>query len=161
MDGDDRQAGAIGCKVPPPGLCPGRAAERRPNGDGERVPARSQPVELRWILDEGGGERLAASDRSKTAVLAMGAQWLGSHSLFLHSLFLRHRSFIGCARKNLEDPGRVAELLVENGVWPVGFAIIGTTRTRHSQYHYYAEPDSDSQDTQRQRQLSGAARRKI
>jgi tyrosine-protein kinase len=61
----------------------------------------------------------------------------------------------------LDKLTQLAELLAENGVRPVGFALIGTSRPRRNQYHYYAEPDSDSQDNQRQRQLLAAARRRI
>lgn len=61
----------------------------------------------------------------------------------------------------LDKLSQLAELLAENGVRPVGFAVIGTPRPRRSQYHYYAEPDSDSQDGQKQRQLLADARRTL
>jgi capsular exopolysaccharide synthesis family protein len=61
----------------------------------------------------------------------------------------------------LDKLTQLAELLAENGVRPVGFAVVGTARPRRSQYHYYAEPDSDSQDGQRQRQLLAEARRTL
>jgi len=51
--------------------------------------------------------------------------------------------------------------LAENGVRPVGFAVIGTPRPKRSEYHYHAEPDSDSQDGQGQRQLLTEARRRL
>lgn len=59
----------------------------------------------------------------------------------------------------LDKLSQLAELLGENGVRPVGFAVVGTPRPRRNQYHYYAEPDSGSQDGQRQRQLLTEARR--
>jgi capsular exopolysaccharide synthesis family protein len=61
----------------------------------------------------------------------------------------------------LDKLTQLAELLAENGVRPFGFAVIGTARPKRSQYHYYAEPDSDSQDGQRQRRLLAEARRRI
>jgi tyrosine-protein kinase len=61
----------------------------------------------------------------------------------------------------LDKLSQLAELLAENGVRPVGFAVVGTPRPRRNQYHYYAEPDSDSQDGQRQRQLLAEARRAL
>ena len=61
----------------------------------------------------------------------------------------------------LDKLSQLAELLAENGVRPVGFAVIGTPRPKRSQYHYYAEPDSDGQDGQRQRQLLSEARRSL
>jgi Mrp family chromosome partitioning ATPase len=61
----------------------------------------------------------------------------------------------------LDKLTQLAELLAENGVRPVGFAVIGTPRPKRSEYHYYAEPDSDSQDGQRQRQLLTEARRSL
>jgi capsular exopolysaccharide synthesis family protein len=61
----------------------------------------------------------------------------------------------------LDKLSQLAELLAENGVRPVGFALVGTPRPRRSQYHYYAEAEGDSQHGQRQRQLLAAARRKI
>jgi len=45
----------------------------------------------------------------------------------------------------------------ENGVRPVGFAVVGTRQPKRSEYHYYAEPDSGSEDGQRQ--LLSEARR--
>jgi hypothetical protein len=59
----------------------------------------------------------------------------------------------------LDKLSQLAELMAENGVRPVGFAVIGTPRPRRSQYHYFAEPDSESQDGQRRRQILAAARR--
>jgi capsular exopolysaccharide synthesis family protein len=50
----------------------------------------------------------------------------------------------------LDKLTQLAELLGENGVRPVGFAVVGTPRPKRSEYHYYAEPDSGSQDGQRQ-----------
>ncbi len=61
----------------------------------------------------------------------------------------------------LDKLTQLAELLAENGVRPVGFALIGTARPRRNEYHYYAEPDGDSPEGRRQRQLLAAARRKI
>lgn len=61
----------------------------------------------------------------------------------------------------LDKLTQLAELLAENGVRPVGFAIIGTARPRRNEYHYYAEADGSSQHNQKQRQLLAAARRKI
>jgi capsular exopolysaccharide synthesis family protein len=61
----------------------------------------------------------------------------------------------------LDKLSQLAELLAENGVRPVGFAVIGTPRPKRSQYHYYAEPDSDSQDGQRQRQLLADVRHRV
>lgn len=61
----------------------------------------------------------------------------------------------------LDKLSQLAELLAENGVRPVGFAVVGASRPRRSQYHYYAEPDADSQDGQRQRQLLAEARRSL
>jgi receptor protein-tyrosine kinase len=61
----------------------------------------------------------------------------------------------------LDKLTQLAELLAENGVRPVGFAVIGTPRPKRSQYHYYAESDTDSQDGQRQRQLLAEARRRV
>jgi tyrosine-protein kinase len=61
----------------------------------------------------------------------------------------------------LDKLSQLAELLAENGVQPVGFAVVGTPRPKRSQYHYYAEPDSDGQDGQRQRQLVSEARRSL
>jgi capsular exopolysaccharide synthesis family protein len=57
----------------------------------------------------------------------------------------------------LDKLSQLAELLGENGVRPVGFAVVGTPRPKRSEYHYYAEPDSGSQDGQRQ--LLSEARR--
>jgi capsular exopolysaccharide synthesis family protein len=57
----------------------------------------------------------------------------------------------------LDKLSQLAELLGENGVRPVGFAVVGTARPKRSEYHYYAEPDSGSQDGQRQ--LLSEARR--
>jgi capsular exopolysaccharide synthesis family protein len=57
----------------------------------------------------------------------------------------------------LDKLSQLAELLGENGVRPVGFAVVGTPRPKRSEYHYYAEPDSNSQDGQRQ--LLSEARR--
>jgi capsular exopolysaccharide synthesis family protein len=57
----------------------------------------------------------------------------------------------------LDKLSQLAELLAENGVRPVGFAVVGTSRPKRSQYHYYAESDRDSQDSQRQL-LAGARR---
>jgi capsular exopolysaccharide synthesis family protein len=59
----------------------------------------------------------------------------------------------------LDKLSQLAELLAENGVRPVGFAVIGTPRPRRSQYHYYAEPNAESEDGQRRRQVLAAARR--
>jgi capsular exopolysaccharide synthesis family protein len=58
----------------------------------------------------------------------------------------------------LDKLSQLAELLFENGVRPVGFAVIGTPRPKRSQYHYYAEPDPASPDGQKQRQLASALR---
>jgi len=57
----------------------------------------------------------------------------------------------------LDKLSQLAELLGENGVRPVGFAVVGTPRPKRSEYHYYAEPDSGSEDGQRQ--LLSEARR--
>jgi tyrosine-protein kinase len=59
----------------------------------------------------------------------------------------------------LDKLTQLAELLAENGVRPVGFAVVGTPRPKRSEYHYYAEPDSESQDGQKRRQILAAARR--
>jgi capsular exopolysaccharide synthesis family protein len=61
----------------------------------------------------------------------------------------------------LDKLSQLAELLAENGVRPVGFAVIGTPRPKRSQYHYYAESDTESQDGQKQRQLLAEARRSV
>jgi capsular exopolysaccharide synthesis family protein len=61
----------------------------------------------------------------------------------------------------LDKLSQLAELLAENGVRPVGFAVIGTPRPKRSEYHYYAEPDSDSQDGQKQRQLLADVRHRV
>jgi capsular exopolysaccharide synthesis family protein len=61
----------------------------------------------------------------------------------------------------LDKLSQLAELMAENGVQPVGFAVVGTPRPKRSQYHYYAEPDADSQDGQKQRQLLAEARRSL
>jgi capsular exopolysaccharide synthesis family protein len=61
----------------------------------------------------------------------------------------------------LDKLTQLAELLAENGVRPLGFAVIGSARPKRSQYHYYAEPDSDGQDGQKQRQLLSEARRSL
>jgi capsular exopolysaccharide synthesis family protein len=61
----------------------------------------------------------------------------------------------------LDKLSQLAELMAENGVRPVGFAVIGTPRPKRSQYHYYAENESDSQDGQKQRQLLAEARRSV
>jgi receptor protein-tyrosine kinase len=61
----------------------------------------------------------------------------------------------------LDKLSQLAELLAENGVRPVGFAVIGTPRPKRSEYHYYAEPDSESQDGQKQRQLIADVRHRI
>jgi capsular exopolysaccharide synthesis family protein len=58
----------------------------------------------------------------------------------------------------LDKLTQLAELLAENGVRPVGFAVIGTPRPKRSQYHYHASPDSESQDGQSQRQLASTLR---
>ena len=50
----------------------------------------------------------------------------------------------------LDKLTQLAELLAENGVRPVGFAVIGTPRPKRSRYHYYAEADGGSKDGQRQ-----------
>lgn len=61
----------------------------------------------------------------------------------------------------LDKLTQLAELLAENGVRPVGFAVIGTPRPKRSGYHYYAEPDGGSQDGKGQRQLLADARRRL
>jgi capsular exopolysaccharide synthesis family protein len=61
----------------------------------------------------------------------------------------------------LDKLSQLAELMAENGVQPVGFAVVGTPRPKRNEYHYYAEPDSDSQDGQKQRQLLSEARRSL
>jgi capsular exopolysaccharide synthesis family protein len=58
----------------------------------------------------------------------------------------------------LDKLSQLAELLAENGVRPVGFAVVGVPRPRRSEYHYFAEPDGESQDGQRQQQLLTEAR---
>jgi capsular exopolysaccharide synthesis family protein len=60
----------------------------------------------------------------------------------------------------LDKLSQLAELLAENGVRPVGFAVVGTSRPKRSEYHYYAEADH-TQDGQRQRQLLAERRRAI
>ncbi len=59
----------------------------------------------------------------------------------------------------LDKLAQLSELLAENGVRPVGFAVVGVPRPKSSQYHYYAEPDAESTDGQRRRQILAAARR--
>ena len=61
----------------------------------------------------------------------------------------------------LDKLSQLGELMAENDVRPVGFAVIGTPRPRRSEYHYYREPDSESEDGRRRRQLLAAARRNI
>lgn len=61
----------------------------------------------------------------------------------------------------LDKLSQLAELLAENRVRPVGFAVVGTPRPKRSEYHYYAEPRSDSQDGQKQQQLITEARRSL
>jgi capsular exopolysaccharide synthesis family protein len=61
----------------------------------------------------------------------------------------------------LDKLSRLAELMAENGVRPVGFAVVGSSVPKRGQSHYYAEPDRDSQDGRRQRQLLAEARRGI
>ncbi len=63
----------------------------------------------------------------------------------------------------LDKLSQLAELLAENGVRPVGFAVIGTPRPKRSEYHYYAEADGELQDGQgqRQRQLLAQARKRV
>jgi capsular exopolysaccharide synthesis family protein len=56
----------------------------------------------------------------------------------------------------LDKLSQLAELLAENGVRPVGFAVVGTPRPRRSEYHYYAEA-GEAQDGQRHL-LAGARR---
>ena len=60
---------------------------------------------------------------------------------------------------HLDKLAQLTELLAENGVRPVGFAVVGTPRPRRSQYHYYAEPDGESGDGRQRRQILAAARR--
>ncbi len=60
----------------------------------------------------------------------------------------------------LDKLSQLAELLAENGVRPVGFAVIGTSRPRRSQYHYYTEPDSGSSEDGQRHQIMAAARRR-
>lgn len=60
----------------------------------------------------------------------------------------------------LDKLSQLAELLAENGVRPVGFAVVGTPRPKQSQYHYYADADSEAQDGRKQRQLLTEARRR-
>ena len=61
----------------------------------------------------------------------------------------------------LDKLSQLAELLAENGVRPVGFAVIGTPRPKRSQYHYYSEPDAEASDGKKQRQLLAEARRSL
>jgi capsular exopolysaccharide synthesis family protein len=61
----------------------------------------------------------------------------------------------------LDKLSQLAELMAENGVPPVGFAVIGTPRPKRSQYHYYSEPDGDGREGQQQRQLLAEARRSL
>ena len=61
----------------------------------------------------------------------------------------------------LDKLAQLSELLAENGVRPVGFAVVGTPRPKRSQYHYYADPDSESRDGQKQRQLLAEARNRV
>jgi capsular exopolysaccharide synthesis family protein len=60
----------------------------------------------------------------------------------------------------LDKLTQLAEQLAENGVRPVGFAVVGTPRPKRSQYHYHAEPDGNSQDGG-ERQLLSQARRSL
>ncbi len=60
---------------------------------------------------------------------------------------------------HLDKLQQLAELMSENGVRPVGFAVIGTPRPKRSQYHYYAEADGNGSDGQQPRRLLSDARR--
>lgn len=61
----------------------------------------------------------------------------------------------------LDKLAQLTELLAENGVRPVGFAVVGVPRPKRSEYHYFAEPDAEGRDGQRQRQLLAEARRTL
>ncbi len=61
----------------------------------------------------------------------------------------------------LDKLSQLSELLAENGVRPVGFAVVGTARPKRSEYHYYGAPDAESEDGQRRRQILAAARRNV
>jgi tyrosine-protein kinase len=61
----------------------------------------------------------------------------------------------------LDKLTQLAELLAENGVRPVGFAVVGSARPKRGQYHYFMEADVDSEDGQRQRRLLAEARRSL
>jgi receptor protein-tyrosine kinase len=58
----------------------------------------------------------------------------------------------------LDKLSQLAELLAENGVQPVGFAVVGTPAPKRSQYHYYAEPDSNNDDGKSRALLADARR---
>ncbi len=61
----------------------------------------------------------------------------------------------------LDKLAQLTELLAENGVRPVGFAVVGVPRPKRSEYHYFAEPDGNGRDGQQQRQLLSDARRSL
>jgi capsular exopolysaccharide synthesis family protein len=61
----------------------------------------------------------------------------------------------------LDKLSQLAELLAENEVRPAGFAVVGTSRPRRSEYHYYEYSDREQQDGGRQRQLLAEARRSL
>jgi receptor protein-tyrosine kinase len=55
----------------------------------------------------------------------------------------------------IDKLSHLGELLAENGVRPVGFAVVGTRRPSRSEYHYYVEPKKGFRD-QTPEQLSVA-----
>lgn len=59
----------------------------------------------------------------------------------------------------LDKLSQLTELLAENGVRPAGFAVVGVPRPKRSEYHYFAEPDGEGRDGQRQ--LLADARRTL
>jgi capsular exopolysaccharide synthesis family protein len=60
----------------------------------------------------------------------------------------------------LDKLAQLTEMLAENGVKPVGFAVIGVPRPKRNEYHYFAEPDADGRGG-RQPQLLAEARRTL
>ena len=59
---------------------------------------------------------------------------------------------------SLDRVSQLAELLAENGIKPVGFAIVGAPRTGGQDYHYYAGvsgPETGGPDQRQPRKLFG------
>jgi capsular exopolysaccharide synthesis family protein len=57
----------------------------------------------------------------------------------------------------LDKLRQLGELLAENGVRPVGFAIVGTARPKRREYHYYAEAPAGLAESGNRRQLVGSS----